>query len=660
MKFIYASGARPLEGYTIKRGVGIGGFGEVYFATSDAGKEVALKRIQRNLEVEIRGVTQCLNLKHPNLISIYDIKHDDLGEGWIVMEYVSGESLKDVIDRNPNGMPLEEVKFWFSGIAAGVAYLHDHGIVHRDLKPGNIFRDEGVVKIGDYGLSKFISCSRRSGQTESVGTFHYMAPEIGKGVYGKEIDIYALGIILCEMLTGRVPFEGESSQEIIMKHLTADPDLRQVPSRFRRVIERALFKDPAKRYRCVSEMLRAMQFDGAVEAAAVPAASIPPVIPPVDVSAPVADAAQPLYINGEGVTSDEIVFGPVVEVVAGEVEKPPIVHPAPTPREPIAAAVGAGYHRFTHWWSASNVSTPLKFILVAIAVLLLLLNSEWLVPMAVVLGVVYLVYFAVRSAVVGSSPRPAGGPVATMPAGRPCADTQRRRRPAPRVHWRDQARDSLRCKTFGQRFAELTGSFLMAAIVSAVLCLIILVAGGRKLDASVDTWTFFTWLTISSVAGAWLVLGLAKFWEGHEGDDILRRFVMMVAGLAIGVAAFATGEMLEIRLSNHEMFNVLDLPRDVIPSGLYASDGTPGLTPFLAYFATLFVVLRWWRHVDPLRKTRFSLWATIICALVAMLIPWQIPWGFLLAVTISVAVQLSAPWMSSRERAAFRHEAFDA
>ena len=101
--------------------------------------------------------------------------------------------------------------------------------MHRDLKPGNIFEDSGYVKIGDYGLSKFISTSRRSGQTESVGTFHYMAPEIGKGVYGKEIDIYALGIVLFEMLTGRTPFDGESSQEIIMKHLTADPDLSGVP-----------------------------------------------------------------------------------------------------------------------------------------------------------------------------------------------------------------------------------------------------------------------------------------------------------------------------------------------------------------------------------------------------------------------------------------------
>lgn len=176
IKFAYASGSRPLDGYTIKRGVGAGGFGEVYYATSDAGKEVALKRIQRNLDVELRGVSQCLNLKHANLVALYDIRYDDEEQAWVVMEFVAGESLQDVIERNPNGMPHEEVDRWFQGIARGVAYLHDHGIVHRDLKPGNIFMDQGTVKIGDYGLSKFISCSRRSGQTESVGTFHYMAP----------------------------------------------------------------------------------------------------------------------------------------------------------------------------------------------------------------------------------------------------------------------------------------------------------------------------------------------------------------------------------------------------------------------------------------------------------------------------------------------------
>ncbi len=159
-RFGYASGARPLAGYTIKRGIGHGGFGEVYYATSDAGKEVALKLIRRNLDIELRGVTQCLNLKHPNLLSLYDVKQDDKGDNWVVMELVSGESLEDLLNRSPNGLPQDEVLAWIHGIAAGVVYLHDHGIVHRDLKPGNIFIDEGIVKIGDYGLSKFISCSR--------------------------------------------------------------------------------------------------------------------------------------------------------------------------------------------------------------------------------------------------------------------------------------------------------------------------------------------------------------------------------------------------------------------------------------------------------------------------------------------------------------------
>ena len=186
MKFAYATGSRPLDGYTIKRGIGVGGFGEVYFATSDAGKEVALKRIQRNMDVELRGVRHCLNLKHANLISLWDIRHDDDGEAWVVMEYVPGDSLREVIESHPQGMPIEKIHDWFEEIAAGVAYLHDHGIVHRDLKPGNIFLDEDAIKIGDYGLAKFISGSHPGGQTESVGTFHYMAPEVGKGIYGKE------------------------------------------------------------------------------------------------------------------------------------------------------------------------------------------------------------------------------------------------------------------------------------------------------------------------------------------------------------------------------------------------------------------------------------------------------------------------------------------
>lgn len=258
MRFSYPSGSRPLEGYTIKRGIGVGGFGEVYFALNDAGKEVALKKIQRNLDIELRGVRHCLNLKHVNLISLWDIRSNEQGESWVVMEYVPGPSLRDVVEAHPQGMPESQIKRWFASTSSGVAYLHEHGIVHRDLKPGNIFldQDEQVIKIGDYGLSKFISHSRRSRQTESVGTFHYMAPEIGKGEYGKEIDIYAMGIMLFEMLTGDPPFDGESTQEIIMKHLTMDVDVSSVPQAYRRVISKALRKDPQKRYKGISNMVR--------------------------------------------------------------------------------------------------------------------------------------------------------------------------------------------------------------------------------------------------------------------------------------------------------------------------------------------------------------------------------------------------------------------
>ena len=285
-RFLYPSGSRPLEGYTIKRGVGHGGFGEVYYAVSDAGKEVALKLIRRNLDIELRGVTQCLNLKHPNLLSLHDIRQAEHDENWVIMEYVQGDCLDDVIARHPNGMPLEQVLHWFSGMAAGVAYLHDHGVVHRDLKPGNIFLDEGMVKIGDYGLSKFISCSRRSGQTGSVGTVHYMAPEVANGRYGKEIDIYALGVILYEMLTGHVPFEGESIGEVLMKHLTAEADVSRLAEPFRTVVARALAKSPEIRFHTVGEMVAMMPRSGAGPSYTAPhyatphhAAPLPPEAP---------------------------------------------------------------------------------------------------------------------------------------------------------------------------------------------------------------------------------------------------------------------------------------------------------------------------------------------------------------------------------------------
>jgi eukaryotic-like serine/threonine-protein kinase len=246
-RYTFNSGARPLDGYTIKRAIGRGGFGEVYYATSDSGKEVALKLILHNLEVERRGVVQCMNLKCPNLLTIHDLKSNDAGDTFVIMEYVAGPSLANVLAQHPKGLPPAEVRAWLKGLVEGVAYLHDHGIVHRDLKPANMFMEEGIVKIGDYGLAKLITATQGSEHSESIGTCHYMAPEIASGKYHKPIDVYAIGVILYEMLTGRVPFEGESVGEVLMKHLTARPDLSKLTEPYRSIVARALAKDPNQR-----------------------------------------------------------------------------------------------------------------------------------------------------------------------------------------------------------------------------------------------------------------------------------------------------------------------------------------------------------------------------------------------------------------------------
>ena len=247
MRFTHQPGAQPLAGYTIQRGIHRGGFGEVYYARSDGGKEVALKLLQRDQDVELRGVRQCLNLKHPNLVNLFDVRTDGDGEQWVVMEYVNGTSLEDVLESFPNGLSIDEVTEWFSGIVAGVQYLHDRGIVHRDLKPANVYRENGTVKVGDVGLSKRLGSDRRGAHTQSVGTVYYMAPEVGHGQYGPEVDVYSLGIMLYEMLTGRVPFGGETTAEVLMKHLTSMPQLHGIPEKVRPVIQRALAKDPAHR-----------------------------------------------------------------------------------------------------------------------------------------------------------------------------------------------------------------------------------------------------------------------------------------------------------------------------------------------------------------------------------------------------------------------------
>jgi len=623
VRFTYPSGARPLEGYTIKRGVGRGGFGEVYFAVSDAGKEVALKLIRRNLDVELRGVKQCLNLKHQNLVALYDIRGDEHDDRWVVMEYVSGESLDQVIDRYPEGMPVDLALHWFSGIASGVAYLHDHGIVHRDLKPANIFKDESVVKIGDYGLSKFISCSRRSGQTESVGTVHYMAPEIANGRYGKEIDTYALGIILYEMLTGHVPFQGESVGEVLMKHLTAEPDLGAVDQPYRGIIERAMAKDPDLRLNSVGEMLRKI-----------------PSLP----SAPVYESVVPP-------------------------DSPASVE------EPIAAAVGSGLRRL---FVAADSVHPLAqavggFLLLGVAMLVFRL---WFVP-AMALGFVYLVYRVVRALVLPLANQSAILPARAKP-GATVASTEvpsppdvelmalgetrlRQSHPRRRPHsWQRELQQHVVAKPIRVRLTELLGSMILAPVVAGLLAILGSAIVGHEMEMGL-----YVWMTIVATLGSWFVMIAAKLTEGRFEDQAPLRFGMLVAGGLVGIVAWGVADVLLLEFpvtKNYGPIPADTIAGEMLPAGAGPTlsqqfrEGVIQLTPTLAtaYFAFLFVVLRWWRQADYTRPARVSIWSVLVCAVTALMMSflWWFPQplGAILAAMVAFTTQLSSPWMPPSTR----------
>ena len=661
-RFRYAPNETPLDGYTIQRGIGIGGFGEVYFAKSDAGKEVALKRIQRNLDVELRGVQNCLNLKHINLISLFDIKTDDTGDSWVVMEYVPGPSLRDIIEVHENGMPSHQIERWFAPIAAGVKYLHDSGIIHRDLKPANIFLDEAenVIKIGDYGLSKFISNSHRSGQTETVGTFHYMAPEIGKGVYGKGVDVYAMGIVLYEMLTGTVPFHGESSHEIIMKHLTADPDLEKIPFDFREAIHRSLLKDPDARFGSIGELSEFLPWSDFGNGSSTVLNSERFTLPTrYDKSK---SNGQPLIPDVFERSQSEagILFGPLRDSTAGArptngsqeqdvhfigERKAPEQQPAlqsETPaqpnvqHEPIAAALTTTWDGFADWFHDSSVSTPLKIFVLLCVGFAITANSQWLLPAALGLGFVYLVYYGVRYLVLS----PVEGEL------QPRKLSKRRQKQL--LH--QAMREQLNTTDFTSQATELTGGLLVSATVCIALNLLGLAITESLFESATNSWALFAWSTIVSVVGSWALLIMGKFCETSDGDWFQRRISTLIVGVLIGGVAFASCSYFNVDFATSS-----SLGTNPLKSTGVVFSGNP-LVANVLFFAGIFTAIRWWRQVDPTRRSRLSVVAVGLCLIWAALLGHLLDFvpllSCILVVVVSIAIQLSSPWITKAERKA--------
>ncbi len=635
--FTYGPGSQPLAGYTIKRGIGQGGFGEVYYAWSEAGKEVALKLIRRHLEIELRGLRQCLNLKHPNLVSLYDIRQDAQQNYWVIMEYVAGPSLRQWLSYWPKGMPAADILLWMQGICAGVEYLHEHGIVHRDLKPANIFCEEGIVKIGDYGLSKWMSLAERTGQTENVGSVHYMAPEVGSGRYGKEIDIYALGVILYEMLTGHPPFEGQTTAEVLMKHLTAQPDLAKIPEAFRAVVARALDKDPHRRFGTAAEMWQALstiQVGPEGSQGGLPRGTI-----------------QGLSLH-QGRTLQMPVGGGSREATAERVAGL-VGSRRPSWTIQTLRAVGGALCTL---WSPEGRKMLWQLGVLVLGIFVFLQAGPLLVHLAVLGMIGYGVYglrakiFALPGAKKLVGLLPGGNLMSIQPAGE--GRSAAGKLPPPPASPYEQAASDLRAKPLLQRLTELIGSLLLGAIVILIMGLVTGVLYSFRHRGQMFTWEQMAWLAGMSVLGCWAVLGVSKFWEGAQGEAILRRFVLLVVGLGLGSLGYGLSEWLWLEWKYLENFP--RPPQHSLPGQWYGPAGEPLLMAFLANFALLMALIRWWRQADPLRFARLSLWSVLGCVLAAALVAWLLrfpqPWLPMCAGLMSLGIQLAAPWTHPRRR----------
>lgn len=253
--------------YHIIGSIGSGGMANVYLAHDlILDRDVAVKVLRfdfQNDQAAIRRFQRealaATELVHPNIVSVYDVGEED-GLQYLVMEYVKGMDLKRYIQTH-FPIPYSTVVDITQQILSAVAMAHEHRIIHRDLKPQNILIDEhGTVKITDFGIAIALSETSITQTNTMLGSVHYLSPEQARGSMAtNQSDIYAVGIILYEMLTGNVPFDGESAVTIALKHFQEEiPSVKMfdpgIPQSLENVVRHATAKDPSDRYKTANEM----------------------------------------------------------------------------------------------------------------------------------------------------------------------------------------------------------------------------------------------------------------------------------------------------------------------------------------------------------------------------------------------------------------------
>lgn len=256
--------------YEIIRTLGEGGMANVYLANdTKTNQKVAVKALRYDLQDDEsvkrrfeREAKATGTLSHPNIVSVLDVCNDN-GNQYIIIEYVHGPNLKKYI-RDNFPIPYHEVVSIMEQITSAVAVAHAHGIIHRDLKPENILVDDSKdpiqVKVSDFGIALALSDRSITRTNSLLGSVHYMSPEQIRGGSATELsDIYALGIILFELLAKTVPFKGDTAVAVALKHSKEDiPDLKNIdpdiPQALVNCVLKATAKDPKQRYQSVNEM----------------------------------------------------------------------------------------------------------------------------------------------------------------------------------------------------------------------------------------------------------------------------------------------------------------------------------------------------------------------------------------------------------------------
>lgn len=267
-------GGRTLnDRYQVKKLVGGGGMANVYLGNDlILDREVAIKvlRLEYANDDEFikrfhREAQAATSLSHPNIVSIYDIGGEEDQIYYMVMEYIDGMTLKQYIQLHAP-IELEEVLDIMAQISSAIGHAHDNGIIHRDIKPPqNMLIDQyGQVKVTDFGIAVALSATALTQTNSVLGSIHYLSPEQARG--GKanvKSDIYSLGIVMFEMITGTLPFSGQSAVSIALKHLQKDlPSIREwkanIPQSVENIMLKATTKDPLYRYQSAMDMENAV------------------------------------------------------------------------------------------------------------------------------------------------------------------------------------------------------------------------------------------------------------------------------------------------------------------------------------------------------------------------------------------------------------------